>query len=95
MIKLISLRRRKLFNLIILFSLCILLPTLLIYYEGHKHLIKIAENYYNPDDWSSIKTLSDKFDFSYLPGLNYLKSSTPELDEKGYILSPGNVQFKF
>lgn len=63
----------------------------------------MVENY-TPDDFqNSITALTNKFDFSYLPGFKGIITknnstsfeSLDDLDINGFSLIPGNVQFKF
>ena len=103
MISFISLRRRKLISILAIFTIFILLGSIIGYYNGHHHIIKMVENY-TPDDFqNSITALTNKFDFSYLPGFKGIITknnstsfeSLDDLDINGFSLIPGNVQFKF
>nr|CAB87243.1 putative mannosyltransferase MNT4 [Candida albicans] len=103
MISFISLRRRKLISILAIFTIFILSGSIIGYYNGHHHIIKMVENY-TPDDFqNSITALTNKFDFSYLPGFKGIITknnstsfeSLDDLDMNGFSLIPGNVQFKF
>ncbi|CAK9438493.1 uncharacterized protein LODBEIA_P27170 [Lodderomyces beijingensis] len=89
----VTLRKRKLLYVVTTLAITVIL-LLQLTIVNHRQLIN--------EDWS-FKSLSDKFDFSYLPNLSEnLKASynllnlqsNPRL-EKGYILEPNNVRFEF
>lgn len=105
----VTIRKRKLLYFVIFSLTCILFLLHLLnsggIYRGSNDskLSDSSSNNNNNNDWS-FKSLTERFDFSYLPNLSSnLKSSynqlnlisDPGLEKKGYILEPGNVKFKF
>ncbi|KAI5960366.1 KTR4 [Candida pseudojiufengensis] len=94
----LNLRKRKLLY-ILLSTICFCILLLI-----HSSIINHKNLSFKNQDWS-FKSLSESFDFSYLPNLSdnlkesynrlNLNSNNEELNEKGYILEPNNVKFKF
>ncbi|KAI5953407.1 KTR4 [Candida jiufengensis] len=93
-----NIRRRKLLYILIIITSSI---GLLIY---HTNLLDNKNLSFTNQDWS-FKSLSDSFDFSYLPDLSTnlknsynklnLNSNNEAQNSKGYVLEPNNVKFKF